>query len=223
LQPCQPEDREAAYKAAEGDAIALRALDLLYELEGSAAYNRIREALGKGAGGLAKLEDAGIIAREVKGRRRVSDKTVSIASLAVSSEEAAEAARIKRRGSPQQAELLRLLSSLGEASVKELRYFTGASVQSVKALEKAGYISLRQAEAFRKPEYEPSGKPLMDTLSESQRQAYEGLKALLETGGAAAALLYGVTGSGKTAVYIRLIRAAIDRAAGPLSLSPKSH
>jgi primosomal protein N' (replication factor Y) len=217
-----PGDKEKAYEAACGDITVCNILDLLYDLDGSAPYNAVREAVGeKALSALGKLEDAGIITREVEGKRRVGDKTVTLAVLEVSSEEALEAANRKKRSSPQQAELLRLLSGLGEASVKELRYFTGAPMQSVKALEKAGYISLRQNETFRRPDYAPSDKPPMDTLNKAQTEAYMGLKELLDTGRANAALLYGVTGSGKTAVYIRLIQDVINSGGNAIVLVPE--
>ena len=217
-----PADKEANYAAAGEDKDAESLLDLLYELDGSCSESAVRAALGKRAStaeGL--LEAAGILHREIGAKKTVGDKTSTLAALTVPAEEALEISARKRRSAPQQAELLRLLSELGESSVKELRYFTGASLQSVKKLEAAGLIRLRQQAEFRRPEFSPSDKPLITALNGEQQEAYVGLKALLTGGKACAALLYGVTGSGKTAVYIQLIRDTIQMGKQALVLVPE--
>lgn len=138
------------------------------------------------------------------GKRRVSEKYVTMAELDVPAEEAAEAAARKRRRAPLQSEILATLCSIGRASVPELLEFTGASRQSLSALVNAGFIRLADEEVFRRPEVdvEPAALP---ELNESQRAAYEGISALADGKKAGAALLFGVTGSGKTTIYIRLI------------------
>ena len=65
---------------------------------------------------------------------------------------------------------------------------------------------------------EPAPPPV---LNEEQQQAFEGLDALAQTGTPAAALLYGVTGSGKTQVYIRLIQQTLARGRKALVLVPE--
>lgn len=145
------------------------------------------------------------------GRRRVSEKYVSMAELAVPAEEAAEAAVAKRRRAPQQAELLNTLCSIGRASVQELREFTGASQQSIKALVNQGFVALQDEEVFRRPEVNVERKVLPE-LNASQQLAFDGISKLADGTKAGAALLFGVTGSGKTTVYIRLI--AEQRAKG---------
>jgi primosomal protein N' (replication factor Y) len=215
-------DKETAYLKAGDDKTALSILDMLYDNEGSVTFGTLKEALGDRAQpALSRLEEAGIIIREVEGKRRVSDKTVSTAVLEISSEEALEISARKKRTSHYQSEILKLLSDLGEASVKELCYYTGASASSVKALEKAGYISLKHVETFRRPDYSPSEKPLLDSLNAVQQEAYEGISSLLKRNTASAALLYGITGSGKTAVYIKLIRDVINSGGHALALVPE--
>ena len=103
-----------------------------------------------------------------------------------------------------QAEILQTICSVGRAPVSELLDFTGASRQSLNALVRAGFIRLGGEEVFRRPEVdvEPQGLP---ELNESQRDAFDGISALANGEKAGAALLFGVTGSGKTTIYIRLI------------------
>ena len=154
------------------------------------------------------------------GKRRVNEKYVSVASLAVPSEEAAEAAERKRRKAPQQAELLRTLCAVGRASAAELREFTGASAQSLKALVSQGFVTLEDEEVFRRPEVRAAHEALPE-LNESQHSAFEGIDALTGSGKAGAALLFGVTGSGKTTIYIRLIASQLARNRGCILLVPE--
>ncbi len=218
----EPGDKESAYKAADGDPDAEALLDMLFDLEGSCSVSAVRSILGNSAAGaMQKLTEAGILQQSAELRKAVNDRTATLASLAVSAEEALSIAQRKKKAAPQQSELLRLLSELGETGTKELCYFTGAKMTSIRALEKAGFITLRQQEVFRRPAYTGQEKPKITALNEEQSRAYEGLRSLMGEGKACASLLYGVTGSGKTAVYIRLIRDVLDAGKQALVLVPE--
>jgi len=218
----RPGEREENYAAA-GDREERRTLlELLYDHGGSAPWHTVRSALGSQASAAANaLEEAGIITRVLERKQRASDKVTSTAVLLVSGEEALDLAERKRRSAPQQAELLRLLSGMGECSAKELCYFTGASMQSLKALSRAGIIELQPREEFRRPELQPGRRPWMNDLNPCQQAACDKLLPLLKGEKAAAALLHGVTGSGKTAVYIRLIRETVEAGKQALVLVPE--
>jgi primosomal protein N' (replication factor Y) len=215
-------DAESARAAAEGDGTAEAVIGLLAGRNGSAELSLLTELLGPGAAeAVSRLEKAGAVRRELEGRRGLSEKSDDIARLVISGEEAAAEADAKARRAPQQAELLRVLASFGEASVKELRYYTGASLQSVRALIKNGYIEIVKKTAYKRPRFTPTDKPVIRELSKEQQAAYEGIKELLTARKAAAALLYGVTGSGKTAVYIRLIGDVIAAGGRAITLVPE--
>lgn len=149
------------------------------------------------------------------------DKTVIYAILAVSPEQALEYVAARARRAPQQAEILRLLLDFGEAPMKEIAYFTGAGTGSFKALVRNGLIKLEHKEVFRRPPIPSSAGQPITALTAEQQEAYEVFKALMETGEAKAGLLYGVTGSGKTAVYIRLIAYAIKKGKKAVALVPE--
>ena len=145
------------------------------------------------------------------GKQRVHEKYVTMAELDVPAEEAMDAAQRKRLRAPMQAEILKTLCSVGRAPVSEVLEFTGASRQSLNALVKAGFVLLNDEEVFRRPEVNVERVELPQ-LNESQQAAFEGISALADGNKAGAALLFGVTGSGKTTIYIRLI--AEQRARG---------
>lgn len=204
-------DKEKAYAAAEGDPMAESLLDCIYAGGGTADLNALRASFGdKGSKALKALEAAGVIRSGLSGKRKANDKMVSVARLTISAEEALEIAEAKQRSAQQQSAVLKLLAEIGEADAKEICYFTGAAMQSIRALEKRGYIELERREVFRIPSYDETEVTPIIKLNEQQLEAYNGLREMLEAEEAAAALLYGVTGSGKTAVYIKLISRCIE-------------
>ncbi|MBE6689225.1 MAG: primosomal protein N' [Ruminococcaceae bacterium] len=66
---------------------------------------------------------------------------------------------------------------------------------------------------------EPSGKSF--NLSPAQKTAYDALEALYDSGEAKAALLYGVTGSGKTGVILNLCDKALSEGKSVIYLVPE--
>lgn len=155
------------------------------------------------------------------GKRRVSDKYVTMAALAVPAEEAAEAAEQKRRRAPQQSELLRTLCAIGRAALPDLREFTGASLQSVRALRDAGLISLEEVPVYRRPEAPEGERQPLPKLNSEQTKAFKGILKLAGGKKASGALLFGVTGSGKTTIYIRLIAEMRRRGKTAILLVPE--
>lgn len=153
--------------------------------------------------------------------RRVRDKSEEIASLAVPWEEAVQYAQSKARSAPMQREVLTLLTQLGSVSAKELCYFTGATMATVRRLERLGFLSLSLRPVFRTP-LPPPGDPVpLPVLNEAQDAAYTGLAALQDREKPGAALLYGVTGSGKTSVYVRLIARTLEQGRSAVLLVPE--
>lgn len=158
---------------------------------------------------------------QADGSRRVRDKTVEMARLAVSGEDAADAADRIRRRSPQQAAILDMLCSFEALPSRELLLHCGASRPSLKSLCAKELVSLYQREVFRRPELPPEELTRLPVLNEEQARACEGIRELAESGKAGCALLQGVTGSGKTSVYIHLIRRQLDRGRSAILLVPE--
>ena len=156
------------------------------------------------------------------GTRRAKDKQTEFVRLEVSGEEALACAVQKASRAKSQAAVLRLLAAVGEASVADVRTMTGAAKPAINALSEAGLVSLTYRETFRRPEYRV-GRELetLPELTEEQQRAFDGLCACCGGEKAGAALLYGVTGSGKTSVYIHLISRVLESGRSVILLVPE--
>lgn len=155
------------------------------------------------------------------GAKRVNDAECEMARLAVDAEEASVTADNKRLKAPNQSAILDMLCSFEALPVKELLTFSGAKRQSLKALVNAELVELYKKEVFRRPaRYYGETEPL-PVLNAAQQKAYEGIAAAARSGKASAALLYGVTGSGKTSVYVHLIRDMLEGGKSAILLVPE--
>ena len=170
---------------------------------------------------LKLLRDKGILTLETSASRGVGDKKELVASLAIPPEEAMALVTPRRRSAPLRYAVTELLCALGSASAKELCYFTGAANATLRSLEKSGILRLEHREVFRRVTVEAGERAAPPVLNAEQQAAFEGLDALAAVGRPAAALLYGVTGSGKTQVYLRLIYEALARGRTAMVLVPE--
>ncbi len=97
-----------------------------------------------------------------------------------------------------------LKSMTDNPSVKELCYFAGVGESVIKALEAKGFVEFYEKEVFRRPYDEEITDRSEIELTDSQQNAFQNLTRQFESGGGTS-LLFGVTGSGKTQVYLKLI------------------
>lgn len=214
---------EETEKNAGGISGVTQLLDYLVTWGGSGTMEQIRFAFGPKDPNPAirRLIDLGAAVLETSSQRGVGDKTEPVAVLAIPAEDAMAMVSPRRKTAPLRYAVTELLCSLGSASAKELCYFTGASMPTVKSLEKSGILTLEKQEVFRRAppeEVEPAAAPV---LNQEQQLVFEGLDQLAQLETPAAALLYGVTGSGKTQVYIRLIQRVLERGKKALVLVPE--
>ena len=203
---------------------ALAVLELLEELGGQTDGDALR-ALGLEEqtfhDAIAYLARKKWIHADTEHLRRGRDKLEKIALLSSSPEEAREYAQRRGKAAPQQKAVLELLSDLGQLSVKELCYHTGASTATVTRLEKLGYVTLLERPVLRCREIVPAELSGPLVLNEAQGKCFRGIRELLDREKPGVALLHGVTGSGKTSVYIKLISSCLERDKSAMLLVPE--
>ncbi len=170
---------------------------------------------------LKSLVAKGIITVNSKEIRRVKDKTISNAVLMVDADEARVIAQTKKRRSPQQAAVLEFLSIAYKATVDEIIYFTSCTKPTIKRLVEQGFIVLEDEEVYRNPIIIPEKTTELPSLNSQQKEVFEKIFQLTKDEKAKAALLFGVTGSGKTTIYLKLIEEMLKIGAGSILLVPE--
>ncbi len=168
---------------------------------------------------LSKMEKKGVLLANTDAKRKTGDFTVKNVRLAISEEDALAA--IKGLTAKQKS-VANLLLDIGGASVKEVCYFCGVTPAVVTALEKKGVVELFDSEIYRKPRFEMnSERAKSPTLTPDQNKAYVELLSKYKEKNAAAYLLYGVTGSGKTQVFLKLIEDVVQDGRGVIVMVPE--
>ena len=122
---------------------------------------------------------------------------------------------------PKQRSVVDLLFDVNTASVSEICELCSVGTSVLKNLEKYGVISIFDKEIYRNPYKNIEVKePKKIELTFEQSNAYDTYSnMLLNTGGSG--LLYGVTGSGKTQVYLKLIDKALENDMDVIVLVPE--
>lgn len=215
-------DRLTADGMAASVKQAIPILDVLYAGGGSADAETLRSSCGGQTDTvLWKLQKAGLVTCETAARRKVVDRSRRMAELALPAEEALAAVEPKRRSAPQRYEAVRLLASAGRTSAADVCYFTGASMRTLRALEKSGLVTFSEEESLRLPPPEQVEPGPAIVLSGEQQAAFDQILSLAEEPAAQAVLLQGVTGSGKTQVYLRLVQEMLARGKDAMVLVPE--
>lgn len=199
-------------------------MSALEALGGSADYDVLRRQFDSAAleQALRYLAGKKLIHSETNFFRKLRDKTERIAELTVCAEEAADFLARKRRSAPLQCAVLELLMTVGACAAKELCYFTGASMATLNRLEKLGFLQYRYEPVLHTPQASARPqKPEPLVLNAEQQAAFDGLKRQAAQARPGVALLYGVTGSGKTAVYLKLIYDCLAQGKGAILLVPE--
>lgn len=164
---------------------------------------------------LDEMVSDGYLYKSDEAFRRVSDAVMKMAAVNPSVDLSA------MKLTPKQKSIVELLDMTGGTSVKEICYFTGVTSSVIDTLHKKGVIYFYDEEVFR-IENRSIDRTLSDILlSEEQQKACDSLYAEYIDEKPHTSLLYGVTGSGKTSVFIKLIERVIDDNGGIIVMVPE--
>ena len=185
-----------------------------FEKKKYASTEELKKEFGLTTAKLMKLVSSGIldVADEVK-RKYTDDKITMIKLSGMDSD---------RKLSLKQQSLVDYLKKIGQTSVKDACYMAGVTKSVADNLVRYGV-----AENFFEPKdkspYEYTDKKVFDLpkLSGDQKEIYDDILPMMEEERAQGVLLHGVTGSGKTNVYMHLIKKVIDSGKKAMVLVPE--
>src|SRR4030095_6082818 len=172
---------------------------------------------------LRRLEQQGLVLRQ---QQRLAPKTqprlVTVIRSRLSSAEAEALRQQLQQRSPNQAAVLALLQEQPVWELAALRQRCPGAPVAVKRLALRAAVDVTQVEKMRAVvPSTPMFASSPPTLNQAQQQALWQIEARLTSAESTPVLLYGVTGSGKTEVYMRAIAAALQQGKTALVLVPE--
>ena len=205
-----------------GETLTDKELQLAERLrQGEQSFSDLQAAQPQARVILQKLQEMGLASCRRESSRRTADKTDKLISLAIGPEEAEALLREKRNRAPRQADALAFLLKNGETSLHELLYFTGISRGAVTKMVHAEILSQREQEVFRVQLRPADSKAPEIRLNEEQQTAYDQILQRIHGGKPGVTLLQGVTGSGKTEIYISLAQRLLQEGKTAMILVPE--
>ncbi|MBR1731273.1 MAG: primosomal protein N', partial [Ruminococcus sp.] len=178
-----------------------------------------REALTQTFGLCGSVFDSlcerGFLRKSDEAFRKVGDAVMKMVAL----NEDADTSDIKL--SPKQNSVLEILQLAGTASVKEICYYTGVTTSVIDNLVKKDLAYYYEDEVFRTENNNSIKENTEVILSDEQSKAYDSLLREYHREKPAVSLLYGITGSGKTSVFLKLIESVIEDDKGIIVMVPE--
>ena len=122
-----------------------------------------------------------------------------------------------------QRRVIEYLRDIGTADMELIREIPGVSSQQIMALRDKGIIKILESESIRNPyaEYARMRDNREIILSDAQKRAYDSIESELMADEARAALLFGITGSGKTQVIMKTIDKTLSLGKSVIMLVPE--
>ncbi len=182
----------------------------------SSTFDKIKKAFGDIQDVLDLLVLSGAVLRDFESLRRADD----LKSIWLRVKDGIDGNLPKL--TPRQEEIYKLVSDFGELSRRQLQYFTGVTASVINNLVSKGVLETFYKEEFRIP-YRLQNTVKRDeiVLTEQQNRAYEGILEEINADKPSVSLLYGVTGSGKTQVFLKLVDFVEAKGEGVIIMVPE--
>jgi len=199
-------------------------MDILNNLGGECEYNELRNICNiRGfSGAIRQLCECGAVTVEECYHQKVNAKSIKGVTLARPREEVIEELENNTVKRIQHIRVLEILLDNEVVSVADIQRFAGVTTSVLDTLSKYGYISYKNIELERNPikdkHYERT-EHLVPT--DEQAEALKKLTAHLDKRIFKESLIHGITGSGKTEVYLQLISHCFDLGRRAILLVPE--
>lgn len=149
---------------------------------------------------LCELIAKGVLTSVGQARRKVGDRRIGMVRL---TDPQANPGKLTVK----QKKVYDFLLETQTAAAKEACYFCGVSMNVIHNLVKRNIVTVYEREVYRNPyaNQSPQRSPEEFILTPQQQNVCNGLLSLLQMKQPSVALLRGVTGSGKTSIFVKLI------------------
>ena len=154
-------------------------------------------------------------------KKKVKNNVYKTVSLLTTKEEALELANQCRKNQVARKNLLMTLFESPDIPLDMIVSKLGVSPSVVKTLEKSGIVRIDESREYRIPKVSGEYKKKNIELSEEQKSAVANIVARMHSDDPGVTLVHGITGSGKTEVYMELIEDAIKNGHQAIVLIPE--
>lgn len=167
------------------------------------------------------LLDAFVLEKNFRFNRITKEKIVRYYKLCIDKKGIEDSIKEFKLRSEKQIAVLNALAKENELSQKDLVLLTGISPSSLKSLIQKELIGFTDKRVFRKASSNLYNNPAKINLNDEQQACIEQIKAMQSEGKFSPVLLFGVTGSGKTEIYIRTIQDMLNLNKNAIVLVPE--
>ena len=207
------------YKEETGRAKEI--LDKLSEV-GVAEYQKLINLFSwDSASVIRRLIAEGVLTREYSEKAPVGKKTEGALRLIVSTDEAIERAEKIKKRAPKRARALEIMASAKLLSNSDLKKFADCDASVLKALVEMGFCEKTTVDIERNPNTNYVKADKENTLTYEQKAVVSQILPCIEEKRSRTFLLHGVTGSGKTEVFMHSIKKVIDMGRSAIVLVPE--
>ncbi len=166
------------------------------------------------------MQTPGTNAKDIN--KRIQDKKINVVYLKKDFEEINFEIETKKLKSEKQIKILNFVKDNEGCTIPDIEMFTDCSRAIVNTLIKNGYLEIVEQKVERNP---LETKNIENTsnlkLTQEQQEAFDKVSASIDYSEYEEFLLYGVTGSGKTEVYLQLIDKVIKKEKSAIVLVPE--